>query len=304
MPALTRRSTAEQAVYSPSLQGKRAIVTGATSGLGRETARVLAKAGANVLLAVRDVSAGTALAGRLTATLPSGAGALSVARLDLADLGSVRAFVEQFRVGPVDLLINNAGVMATPLGATAQGIETQLGTNHVGHFALTNGLLATLAQSPAARVVTVSSALHSRGRGVRLLETLQSDPRFERRRYVPFDAYGDSKLANILFAKELARRAPALLSLSLHPGVIPTKLTRSLGFGGAVFRLLGAPFMKSIEQGAATTLYAASSPELDGASGAYLSDCAIASPSAEAANAELAARVWAATEQFVEAAQR
>jgi NAD(P)-dependent dehydrogenase (short-subunit alcohol dehydrogenase family) len=304
MPALTRRSTAEQAVHAPSLQGKRAIVTGATSGLGSETARVLAKAGANVVLAVRDVSAGVVLAERLASELPQGAGAVSVAPLDLADLAAVRAFVKQFREGPLDLLVNNAGVMATPLGATAQGMETQLGTNHVGHFALTNGLLPVLARAPAPRVVTVSSALHSRGRGTRVLETLQSDPRFERRRYVPFDAYGDSKLANILFAKELARRAPTLLSFSLHPGVIPTKLTRSLGFGGAVFRLLGAPFMKSVEQGAATTLYAASSPELNGASGAYLSDCAIATPSAEATEPELAAHVWAATERFIESAQR
>ena len=275
------------------------MVTGATSGIGSETARVLALAGAKVVLAVRDVAAGAAVAERLAVRQPAGAGALSVARLDLADLTSVRAFVEQFGAEPLDLLINNAGVMATPLGTTVQGIETQVGTNHVGHFVLTTGLLPALAKAPGARVVTVSSALHKRGRGARLLETLQSDPRFERRAYVPFDAYGDAKLANVLFAKALARRAPGLLSFSLHPGVIPTNLTRSLGFSGAVFRALGAPFMKSVEQGAATTIYAASAPELTGASGAYLSDCAIAEPSREAADAELGEQLWAATERFV-----
>jgi NAD(P)-dependent dehydrogenase (short-subunit alcohol dehydrogenase family) len=189
--------------------------------------------------------------------------------------------------------------MATPLGVTVQGIETQLGTNHVGHFVLTNGLLPALAKSPGARVVTVSSALHKRGRGARLLETLERDPRFEQRRYVPFDAYGDAKLANILFSKALARRAPSVLSLSLHPGVIPTNLTRSMGFAGAAFRLLGAPFMKSVQQGAATTIYAATAPELERASGVYLSDCAIAEPSREAKDTELGERLWAATERFI-----
>lgn len=299
MLALTRRSTAEQALRARSLRGKRALVTGATSGLGAETARVLALAGAHVVLAVRDVVAGAALAERLTSKLPGNAGALSVARLDLADLSSIRAFVEQLGAEPLDLLINNAGVMATPLSLTAQGIEMQLGTNHVGHFALTSGLLPALAKSASARVVTVSSALHKRGRGSRLLETLESDPSFERRRYLPFEAYGDAKLANVLFSKALARRVTGLVSVSLHPGVIPTNLTRSLGFAGAAFRLLGSPFMKSVEQGAATTICGATAPELEAASGAYLSDCAIATPSREAADTELGERVWAATERAI-----
>ncbi|HET9957226.1 MAG TPA: SDR family oxidoreductase [Polyangiaceae bacterium] len=282
-----------------SLAGKHAIVTGASSGLGVETARALSQAGANVVLAVRDVAAGERLAGTLVG---AGVGRVTVSPLDLSDLASVNAFVERHRGGPLDLLVNNAGIMATPLGYTRQGLELQLGTNHVGHVALTLGLLPTLEQSSGARVVTVSSALHSRGRGGRLLETLEQDLRYERRKYVPFDAYGDSKLANVLFTLELARRLPPQVrAFSLHPGVIPTPLSRSLGVGGVLFRTLGAPFMKSVAQGAATSVFAATAPELDLHSGAYLSDCAIAMPSREATDPELAERVWRATEAFIKA---
>ncbi len=275
-------------------------MTGASSGLGVETTRVLSLAGANVLLAVRNRASGEAVAKELRAKLPPTAGALSVGELDLADLASLRPFVERHGLAPLDLLINNAGVMATPLGVTAQGFETQLGTNHLGHFALSVALLPALRASAAARVVTVSSSLHRSGKAARMFETLEHDPRYERRKYAPFDAYGDAKLANVLFAKALSRRLPpTVLSFSLHPGVIPTRLTRSMGALGAVFRSVGAVFMKSVEQGAATSIYAATAPELANESGAYLQDSGLAKASAEANDRELGERLWSVSDALV-----
>jgi NAD(P)-dependent dehydrogenase (short-subunit alcohol dehydrogenase family) len=297
---LSARSTATQALGEVSLRGRRAIVTGASSGIGIETARVLAQAGADTLLAVRDVARGEAVAAALRAALPKNAGVLSVDELELADLRSVERFGRQHAERPLDLLINNAGVMATPLGFTAQGLEQQVGINHVGHFALTRALMPALATATAPRVVTVSSDLHKRGRAERLLETLERDPRFEHRRYQRFDAYGDSKLANVLFARALGRRLPVgAVSLALHPGVIPTNLTRSMGALGAVYRALGKLFLKSVEQGAATSIYAASAPELASQSGAYLVDCAVAPSSESARDAELAERLWQSTERLM-----
>jgi NAD(P)-dependent dehydrogenase (short-subunit alcohol dehydrogenase family) len=180
---LGSRTTAEQALRGASLSGKRAIVTGASSGLGVETTRVLALAGADVTLAVRSVPAGEAVAADLRAALPLTAGKLDVRPLDLADLASVRAFTDAIGAEgrPLDLLINNAGVMAPPLGKTAQGFELQLGTNHLGHFLLTERLRPRMT---AGRIVNVSSGLHTRGSGARLLETLDGDRAYERRKYV------------------------------------------------------------------------------------------------------------------------
>lgn len=299
--SLSARSVATQALGEVSLRGRQAIVTGASSGIGIETARVLALGGADVLLAVRDTRRGEAVAESLRATLPKQAGTLSVGELELADLGSVARFGERYGTRPLDLLLNNAGVMATPLGFTTQGIEQQLGINHLGHFALTSALMPALQRAGAARVVTLTSDLHQRGNAERLLETLEQDPRFERRRYHRFDAYGDSKLANVLFARALLRRLPSnALSFAVHPGVIPTNLTRSMGVLGAVYRLLGTLFLKSVAQGAATSVYAATAPELAAASGAYLADCAIAPSSKEANDVDLAERLWSASARFVE----
>jgi NAD(P)-dependent dehydrogenase (short-subunit alcohol dehydrogenase family) len=299
---LGRRSTAEEALQGASLTGKLAIVTGASSGLGIETTRVLAGAGADVMMACRDIVAAERIATELRASLPKRAGALEVRTLDLADLESVARFVQQFRAGAtsLDLLINNAGVMATPRALTKQGYELQLGTNHLGHFLLTRGLLPVLDRTPGARVVTLSSSLHARGRGARLLETLGDDTTYTRRKYAPFDAYGDAKLANILFTRILAELAPNVSAYSLHPGVIPTALSRSMGTMGFVFRAVGRPFMKSVAQGAATTVFAATAASLVGRSGAYLSDCAVATPSDDARDDTLAQEVWARSEALVD----
>ncbi|MGP9538347.1 oxidoreductase [Brachybacterium sp. AOP43-C2-M15] len=194
----------------PDLTGRTAIVTGANSGLGRVTARVLAERGARVLLAVRDERKGADAAATMS-------GEVEVRRLDLADLDSVRRFAEGVE-GSVDLLINNAGLMIPPLGRTADGFELQFGTNHLGHFALTNLLLPQL----IGRVVTVSSIAHRRG-AINL-----HDPNWEHRPYRAMRAYGQSKLANLLFTAELQRRLEAagseVLSLAAHPGLAATSL--------------------------------------------------------------------------------
>jgi NAD(P)-dependent dehydrogenase (short-subunit alcohol dehydrogenase family) len=300
MSKLGKSTTAEQALQGQSLAGKTAIVTGATSGIGTETARVLALAGATVVFAVRNVQAGKDLAAQLKASLPDTAGSFEVEQLDLGDLESVRAFGRRWLGSgrALHLLVNNAGIMATPKGTTPQGFELQVGTNHVGHFALTTALLPVLEKSAPARIVTVSSGLHTQGKGQRLLAALQKQPT----EYTPFGAYGDSKLANVLFVKGLAKRLPkGVEAFSLHPGVINTNLSRSMGFSGTLFRFFGALFMKSIAQGAATSVWAATAPELTGKSGAYLSDCHVVEPSAEANDPALAEQVWALTERAARA---
>jgi len=197
----------------PDLTGTTAIVTGANSGLGRVTARELAAKGARVLVAVRDTDKGRRAASEMT-------GDVEVRRLDLADLASIHAFASEIRE-PVDLLINNAGLMVPPLGRTTDGFELQFGTNHLGHFALTNLLLPQL----RGRVVTVSSIAHRGGR-IDL-----EDPNWHRRSYRAMAAYGQSKLANLLFAAELQRRlaatGSAVLSMSAHPGIAATALLRN-----------------------------------------------------------------------------
>lgn len=292
------RTTAQEALQGQSLSGKQAIVTGASSGLGIETTRVLALAGADVVMAVRNVKAGEDVAADLRAKLPAGSGKLEVQALDLSDLSSVRRFTEAWGTRPLHLLINNAGVMATPESKTAQGFELQVGTNHLGHFALTTGLLPALERSAPARIVVVSSDLHHRGKGERLVATLEKKPG----PYSAYGAYGDSKLANVLFAKALAKRLPAKVEVfSLHPGVIPTPLSRTMGPLGAVFRTVGRLFMKTVEQGAATSIFAATAPQLAGQSGAYLSDCRVAQPIAAANDPALIDRVWAQSEQAIRA---
>ncbi|WP_193105850.1 oxidoreductase [Brachybacterium sp. FME24] len=195
------------------LTGTTAVVTGANSGIGREAARILAEKGARVLMAVRDTDKGAAAARTMT-------GDLEVRRLDLADLGSVRSFAEEVEE-PVDLLINNAGLMMPPLGRTADGFELQFGTNHLGHFALTNLLLPQIRD----RVVTVSSVGHRTG----VIDF--EDPNWQQRPYRAMRAYAQSKLANLLFTSELQRRLTAFGSpvraMAAHPGFAATDLLRT-----------------------------------------------------------------------------
>jgi NAD(P)-dependent dehydrogenase (short-subunit alcohol dehydrogenase family) len=229
----------------PDLSGRTIVVTGASSGLGAFTARSLAGAGARVVLAVRNVASGERVAATIT-------GNTQVRALDLADLGSVRAFAAEWS-GDLDILINNAGIMAVPRQRTVDGFELQIGTNHLGHFALTNLLLPNLTD----RVVTVASGLARIGR-IDL-----DDLNWERRRYSPFRAYGQSKLANLLFTTELQRRlseaGSGVRALAAHPGVAATGLDQHLGGLQAAITRFGYRFMaqRNPDDGALPTLYAA-----------------------------------------------
>ncbi|HMJ77951.1 MAG TPA: oxidoreductase, partial [Iamia sp.] len=211
------------------LTGRVAVVTGATSGLGTVTARELAAHGAHVVLTARDERRGAATVDRLRRAGSGAADSVEARPLDLASLASVEAFARGLATDHprVDLLVNNAGVMATPFRRTEDGFELQIGTNHLGPFALTGRLLPLLAAAPAGRVVTVASLAHQWG-GIDL-----DDLTYERRRYVRWLAYGESKLANLLFAFELDRRLRAagstVASLAAHPGLARTRLGRSGG---------------------------------------------------------------------------
>ncbi|HEU0191698.1 MAG TPA: oxidoreductase [Mycobacterium sp.] len=238
--------TAWTAADLPSFAGRTVIVTGANSGLGEVTARELARVGARVILAVRDTGKGEAAA----ATMP---GDTEVRELNLADLSSVRRFADGVH-GDVDVLVNNAGIMAVPYALTVDGFESQIGTNHLGHFALTNLLLPKITD----RVVSVSSTAHWLGR------ISLSDPNWQSRRYSPWAAYSQSKLADLLFISELQRRLTAagspVRALAAHPGYSHTNLQGHTGSraSGALMAVGNRLLATSAEFGARQTLYAVS----------------------------------------------
>ncbi|MEU7871361.1 SDR family NAD(P)-dependent oxidoreductase [Dactylosporangium sp. NPDC049140] len=263
-------STAAEVLAGVDLAGRRAVVTGGASGIGVETARALAGAGAEVTLAVRDTAEGERVAAELT-------GAVHVAPLDLADQASVRKFAEAWE-GPLHILVHNAGVMARPLGRSPEGWELQFATNHLGHFALATGLLPALRAAHGARVVSVSSSAHM------FSPVVFEDIHFEHRAYEPWSAYGQSKTANILFAVEATRRwsGDGIFVNALHPGSIRTNLQRYVDPADLQRlreRIPGtvAQF-KTVEQGAATSVLLAASPLLDAAGGKYFEDCNEAGP--------------------------
>src|SRR4051812_21190842 len=264
MTAFGFDSTAAEIVDGIDLTGRRAIVTGGASGIGIETARALAGAGAEVTLAVRDPARGDGGA------TPIG-GDVRVGRLDLADLGWVAAFVAAW-TGPLDLLINNAGVMALPeLEHGPAGWELQLATNHLGHFALALGLHDALAAAGSARVVSLSSRAHLRS------PVLFDDLNFSSRPYDPLLAYGQAKTANALFAVEATRRwaKDGITANAVHPGAISaTNLSRHMDPDAlaAVMAATGYDY-KTPEQGAATSVLVATSPQLEGIGGRYFADC-------------------------------
>ncbi len=282
----------------PDLSGHTAVVTGASSGLGAVTARELARAGARVVLAVRDPAKGKAVADAITGD-GTIAGDTEVRALDLGDLASVRAFADSWS-GPLDLLVNNAGIMGVPQSRTADGFELQLGTNHLGHFALTNLLLPHI----AGRIVTVSSGLARIGR-IDL-----DDPNWQRRPYRPMRAYAQSKLANLLFTLELQRRltgaASPVRALSAHPGVAATSLDQHLvGLQGAFVRF-GYRFVaqKQPEFGALPILYAATQ-DLPGTSyvgpgGRSGERPRVERPTARDGDAALARRLWDLSEELTD----
>ncbi len=276
-PLITTRfdatSTADDVIRGVDLEGRHALVTGASSGLGAETARALTAAGAVVTLAVRNVGAGVAAAQDIAVT--TGRARPQVRALDLADLGSVGEFVRQWN-SPLDILINNAGVVTAALQRTPQDWELQFATNHLGHFALALGLhrhLAAAAAARGARIVALSSTAHMRA------PVDFDDIHFEYRAYDPQIAYAQAKTANSLFAVEATRRwrADGIVANAVNPGGVATGLQRN--FSDAQRRSLAAAeaagifTYKTVAQGAATTLVAAVAPELDGIGGRYLDDC-------------------------------
>jgi NAD(P)-dependent dehydrogenase (short-subunit alcohol dehydrogenase family) len=264
-------STAAEVIAGVDLTGKRAVVTGASSGIGVETARALADAGAAVTLAVRNAEEGERVAAEIREG--TGNGAVTVGALDLSDLSSVGAFAAAWS-GALDILVNNAGVMAIQeLTRSASGHEMQFATNHLGHFALALALHDSLAAATSARIVSVSSGGHLRS------PVVFDDIDYAFRDYDPFGAYGQSKTANVLFAVEATRRwAPdGIVANALMPGGIATPLQRHLPAHYAeqaleAFRAAGKDF-KSVEQGAATSVLLAASPLLEGVGGRYFEDC-------------------------------
>ncbi len=259
----TRTTTALEVLEGVDLSGKRAIVTGGASGIGAETARALAQAGAEVTIAARDVEAGGLVARDIV--FVTGNQSIQVAQLDLTEEVSLRNFAATW-LGPLDILVNNAGIMAVPeLELSFDGHEMQFATNHLGHFALTVALHQALAAAEnGARVVSVSSNAHH------LSPVDFTDIDFENRDYDPWLAYGQSKTANVLHAVEITRRwgHEGILANALNPGAIPTRLQRHVGGMTTPEEL-----RKTVEQGAATSVFLASSPLVEGVGGRYFEDC-------------------------------
>jgi NAD(P)-dependent dehydrogenase (short-subunit alcohol dehydrogenase family) len=295
-------STTDEVVAGQDLSGRVALVTGASSGLGRETARALASVGARVILAGRDEDKLATVALQIVQSVPGAT--VEVGHLDLTSLAQVRQFAGEFLAtnDGLHLLINNAGVMATPFEHTRDGFELQFGTNHIGHFLLTGLLAPALLRDPPSRIVNLSSGGHMSS------DILWDDLNFERHPYDPFIAYGQSKTANILFTVELERRLSGrgVHSYAVHPGLVGTKLGRYMT-PEVVAQLMerakqggGMPTRKSLEQGAATSVWAATAPGLEAVGGSYLADCQVSDHHATwALDPDAAARLWALSEELV-----
>ena len=322
MSSFSKDSTTDEVLESIDLSGRRVVITGAATGLGRESARALAPHGASVTVLARSDERAATAAAAVRDAVPGAT--VEAGTVDLGDLSTIRSFAEGYLAehDAIDILINNAGVMACPFGRTADGFETQFGTNHLGHFLLTALLAPAILRGDDPRVVTLSSAGHSRS------DVDLEDPNFETTEYSPWVAYGRSKSANALFARELARRAGplGLLSFSVHPGGIMTDLGRHLtdeliadmsAFSRRRAESAGSPAaggsgpgfsFKSVEAGAATQVWAATAPELVDHNGAYLADCGLgvlgADPGANGFVAHIvdddrAAALWTLSEQLV-----
>lgn len=302
-------STADEVISGLDLSGKTAVVTGASGGLGAETARALASAGAAVTLACRDTAKGQAAAKSIKES--TGNAAVRVSHLELIDHSSIRAFADDLgeTYDALNILINNAGVMASPLTRSPQGWELQFATNHLGHFLLTNLLVPLLEAGAPSRVVCLSSAGHARS------PVDFDDLHFQNKEYDKWLAYGQSKTANALFAVALDRRLAqrGVRAFAVHPGAIPTELGRHMSkediveIGERVATTAGG--FKDVAAGAATSVWAATAPELDGRGGLYLEDCAESAPAGTdgittgyrsyAMSPKLAERLWRVSEELV-----
>jgi len=310
-------TTTDEVLEGIDISGKRILITGSSSGLGEESARALSSKGAAITMAARNPEKNEAAAARIREKVPGAE--LELRTLDLCSLESVRSFAKGFLADHqrLDVLLDNAGVMCCPRGTTSDSFETQLGTNHIGHFLLTGLLTPALVASAPSRVVVLSSAAHTIA-GVDF-----EDPMFERREYEPWQAYGQSKTANALFALELDRRLAkqGVSAYSVHPGMIMTELSRHLNAEllekmqkrrkeRATAADAEGPVMKfkSVEAGAATQVWAATTGNLADHGGAYLADCQLGLTGPNhgertvepyAQDPDAAARLWTASEEWV-----
>lgn len=308
--AFHRDSTTDEILDGIDLTGKRYLVTGAGSGLGTETVRVLAAHGAEVLATVRDVAAPGDALSELRSSLSDAT--IELVALELGSLDQVRSAAAGLVASGrrLDGVCANAGVMGTPEGTTVDGFETQFGVNHLGHFVLIDGLLPLLLDGPPSRVINVSSAGH------RIADIDLDDPNWRRRPYDKWDAYGAAKTANILHAVELTRRFAdrGLTADAVHPGGIRTNLGRHFSTADReripdIMRVTGEASYKSLEAGAATQVWGLAHPELAGAGGRYLFDCTIGEvydhPEALGGHApwaldpDRARRLWTVSEELV-----
>ena len=285
----------------PTMDGKTVIITGGNSGIGRAAAVALARAGARVVITARSEQRGSAAVDDIRAA--SGSSAVELSVFDLADLSSVRAGAADLlvRCPRIDVLLNNAGLILSERTLCADGYEATFAINHLGPFLLTDLLRQRLVDSAPARIVNVASTAHNFARRGMVFDDLMAE-----RSYKQMEVYGRSKLANILFTTELARRldGTGVTANSLHPGSVATGYARDgdtngfLAWGVKVY----APFSLTPEQGARTSVYLCSSPDVEGVTGRYFAKCKEKVPSATARDAAAAARLWEVSEQLVEQA--
>ncbi|XP_057774345.1 short-chain dehydrogenase TIC 32, chloroplastic-like isoform X2 [Salvia miltiorrhiza] len=290
-------STAEEVTKGIDASGLTAIVTGASSGIGLETTRVLAKRGVHVVMGIRNMGAGERVKEGIIKENP--AAKIDAIELDLSSMKSVRSFASEFTSSglPLNILINNAGIMMPPFTLSADKIELQFATNYIGHFLLTHLLLDTMKKTARdtkreGRIVNLSSRAHrhSYRQGIRFHKIN------DEKSYSKWYAYGQSKLANILHANELCRRLKEegadITANSVHPGVIATNLFRHFGIFEGLASSVGRLVLKNVEQGASTTCYVALHPHLKGISGQYFSSNNLDNPDAKATDKDLAAKLW------------
>lgn len=290
-------STAEEVTRGIDGAGLTAIVTGASTGIGAETARVLSLRGVHVVMAVRNMIAGKNVKEAIVKDTPTAK--VDVMELDLSSMASVKKFASEFNSGglPLNILINNAGVMATPFMLSKDNIELQFATNHIGHFLLTSLLLDTMKNTAQqskieGRIVNVSSEAHR----FPYREGIRFDKINDKEGYSTIYAYGQSKLANVLHANELTRRLKEdgvqITANSLHPGSINTDLLRHHSIINGLVKAVGKYLIKDVPQGAATTCYVALHPNVKGVSGEYFQDSNLGKPSELAKDKELAKKLW------------
>ncbi len=312
-------TTTDEILEGLDLNGRHFMITGASSGLGEESARALSNAGATVTMLARNQDKLDAAVERIKTNVPMAG--IQTGIVDLADLSSIRSYAEGFlqKETTIDVLINNAGIMACPFMQTKDGYEMQFGTNHIGHFLLTNLLMPAILKGQSPRIINLSSAGHTHS------DVNLEDPNYEKTEYNAWESYGRSKSANIHFTRELVRRYESeLQSFAVHPGVIITELGRHLTpelMEEMVERVKarstssseaketgGLPF-KSMEAGAATQVWAATTSDLEENNGAYLGDCQVGveggNPSENGYlpyiyNEETAKELWALSEQLVQ----